>query len=114
MLTRCNQCGKLFKDDNGLIKVVETILLSGEKQYKKYDGYVLPEYGEWDEMCVINACPHCMTDEYLMDLGDIALNEVSEELNYRGNAGSECRWNDALAYISTDELEVMEVILEQE
>jgi predicted nucleic acid-binding Zn-ribbon protein len=110
MLTRCNQCGKLFKDDNGLIKVVEVFDSAGLSYYLYNPTEPIDDYFEQ----VIDACPNCMTDEYLMDLGDIGLHEVSEELNYRENASGESRWNDALAHISTDELEVMETILEQE
>ena len=112
MLTRCNECGKLFQNDVGLIKVVETSYTSGKTEYEKYENQTLIETEDrWDQ--VIDACPHCMTDDFLMDLYDIGLSEVSEELNYRDSAGSESRLNDALAHISTDELEVMETILEE-
>ena len=109
MLTRCNQCGKLFKDDNGLVKVVEIFDPSG-LSYRLYNS-AEPIDESFEE--IIDACPNCMTDEYLMDLGDIGLKEVSKELNYRGNAADGMRWDDELAHISTDELEVMETILEQ-
>lgn len=94
MLTRCNGCGELFYDEEGLNKVVETSYLTGRQDYEKYENRELIETDEcWEE--VINACPNCLTDDFLMDLGDMTLKEVSEELNYRENSGSEVRWNDS-------------------
>lgn len=59
-MIRCNNCMSLFKDEDDL-KIIE-------------------DDGEY-----INACPHCETDSYLMDVHDsktrVKLGELAHKLN---------------------------------
>lgn len=62
-MIRCNNCMKLFKDDDELVKISET-------QFENDVVTTLYKGEDFDESIssVIDGCPDCLTDEYLMDL----------------------------------------------
>jgi len=64
-MIRCNNCMKLFKDENELIDILETNI-NGVMTHTIYDG----DYKKLDDKIhtVFDGCPNCLTDEYLMDL----------------------------------------------
>jgi protein-arginine kinase activator protein McsA len=60
----CNKCSKHFEDENQLSKIL--ITETGNKEVGElYHGQNFKE-GENQE--VINGCPNCLTDGYLMDV----------------------------------------------
>ena len=59
----CNNCG-FVGDESELKKVIATDTLDGE-YYREYDP--TEQINESFEE-VINGCPHCLTDEFLMDM----------------------------------------------
>ena len=64
---RCCNCMREFKDETELLKVRETSYLTGKIEHREDDTKPLINTNEcWEE--VIDACPDCMTDEFLMDL----------------------------------------------
>lgn len=64
-MIRCNNCGKLFANDDDIPLLVEWE--NGEVKLLEVGKFTKPG-GE-----TFRGCPHCMTDEYLMDM------EVSEK-----------------------------------
>lgn len=62
----CNNCGRRFEDDSNLSKILIT----------SYDWENGPEEGcvyhgePIDDSCqvVVDGCPECLTDSYLMDI----------------------------------------------
>jgi len=62
MSVHCNMCD-WDGEENDLIKVLETEGADGGITHEEYT------YGRFDETTqeVIDACPNCLTDEYLTD-----------------------------------------------
>lgn len=58
----CNMCG-WHGDDDDLVKAVETEHLDGTITHEKYTGQYIERDSE-----IINACPICLTDEYITDV----------------------------------------------
>ncbi len=64
---RCTNCMRHFFEEDELVKVRETAYLSGKIDYRLEDGKPLIDTEEcWEQ--VIDACPECMTDDFLLDL----------------------------------------------
>lgn len=63
---RCNNCEKEFEGEQDLIKVVATSYNDGIVEYRKYDNRLLINTDKRYEE-IIDACPNCMTDSFLMD-----------------------------------------------
>ena len=60
----CCNCGSRFSGEGGLAKVLVTAQAGGVETYEPYNPVVpLKESQE-----VIDGCPVCLTDAYLMDL----------------------------------------------
>lgn len=64
-MIRCNNCMKLFEDDEYLTDILETNV-NGKITNEIYDGNW--EVLDDDMHTVYAGCPECLTDAYLMDL----------------------------------------------
>lgn len=57
-LCKCNNCGALLIDENPQLDAIELPLQGNEEQMERLED---EDGGFW-------GCPHCKTDEYLVDL----------------------------------------------
>lgn len=66
-IMRCTECMTHFFSEDELVKVRETTYTTGRIDYRLEDGKPLIDTDEcWEQ--IIDACPQCMTDDFLLDL----------------------------------------------
>lgn len=71
---RCTECMAHFFSEDELVKARETSYATGRIDYRLNDDKALINTEEcWEQ--VIDACPYCMTDEFLLDLKEDKENE---------------------------------------
>lgn len=63
-MIRCNNCMKTFKNEEDLSKILITEA-DDKEEGVLYHGQ---QFREGEDQEVINGCPNCLTDAYLMDL----------------------------------------------
>lgn len=63
IMIACNNCGMIFESEKALVNTLITENELGEEQGELFTGQ---DYNS-NESQLINGCPKCLTDSYLMD-----------------------------------------------